>query len=108
MTEVYLVTGHFLNYAYMTPKKPVLPTNLDWDRLSLVPITLAELKPRLRSGSVRIALAAEPGLRFMTITRNPLLAGRRAKRTKRGYWEVYESGIGWVKIQNECHIWLHP
>jgi hypothetical protein len=108
VTEVYLVTGHFLNYAYMTPKKSLLPTNLDWDRLSLVPITLSELKPRLRSGSVRVALAAEPGLRFMTITRNPLLAGRRAKRTKRGYWEVYESGIGWVKIQNECHIWLHP
>ena len=92
----------------MKKNTPVLPTNLNWDRLSLKPITLAELKPRLRSGSVRVALAAEPGLRFMTITRNPLLAGRRAKRTKRGFWEVYESGIGWVKIQNECNIWLNP
>ena len=106
--EVYLITEHFLHYSYMTPKKPALATNLDWDKLSLAPITLTQLKPMLRSGSVRVALAAAPGLRFMTITRNPLLAGRRAKRTKRGFWEVYESGIGWVKIQNECNIWLHP
>ena len=92
----------------MTPKKPALPTNLDWNRLSLKPITLAELKPILRSGSVRVALATPPGLRFMTITRHPLLAGRKAKRVQKGYFEVYESGVGWVKIQNECDIWLNP
>ncbi len=92
----------------MTPKKPALASNLNWDALSLAPITLTQLKPRLRSGSVRLAVATEPGLRFMTITRHPQLAGRKAKRVQKGFWEVYESGVGWVKIQNDCHLWLHP
>lgn len=106
--EVYLVTEHFNRFMFMKTNIPILPSNLDWDKLSLKPITLRELKPMLRSGSVRVALATDPGLRFMTITRHPRLAGRGARRTKRGFWEVFESGVGWVKIQNECHLWLNP
>ena len=83
-------------------------TNLDWERLNLKPITLDKLKPMLRSGPVRVAVTTEPGLRFMTITRHPKLAGRKAKRIKRGWWETYEAGVGWVSISNNCHIWLHP
>lgn len=92
--------------TWMTPQNH--KTNLDWNRLSLEPITSDKLKPMLRSGLVRIALATEPGLRFITITRHPRLAGRKAKRVQKGWWEVYEAGVGWVQIENSCHIWLHP
>ena len=106
--EVYNVTNEFLGFAFMKTNKPILPTNLDWDRLSLEPITKEKLKPMLRSGTVRIAIATDPGLRFITITRHPCIAGRKARRIKKGYWEAYEAGVGWVRIQNDCHIWLHP
>ena len=107
--EIYNVTDAFLFCIEQNPyMRPIISTNLNWDRLSLEPITSAKLKPMLRSGLVRIALATEPGLRFITVTRHPHLAGRRAKRTKTGFWEVYEAGRGWVRIANDCHIWLHP
>lgn len=102
--EVILVQD--LTPIWMTPRN--VKTNLDWSRLSLEPVTLAKLKSMLRSGLVRLALATEPGLRFMTLTRHPQLAGRRAKRVERGYFEAYEAGRGWVKIDNNCHIWLNP
>jgi hypothetical protein len=102
--EVILVPN--LIPIWMTPQN--VKTNLAWDRLSLEPITTTKLKPMLRSGLVRIALATEPGLRFITLTRHPRLAGRRAKRVQRGWWEAYEAGKGWVSIENSCHIWLHP
>ena len=108
VSEVYVVTRYLFKPPFMARNKPTLPTNLEWDRLSLEPITLAELKPRLRYGSYRIALATEPGLRFMTITRHPILAGRKAKRVKKGFFEVYSAGEGWILINNNCHIWLNP
>ena len=108
VSEVYVVTRYLFRLPFMRKNTPILPTNLAWDRLSLEPITLDKLKPRLRSGSVRIALATGTGLRFMTVTRHPILAGRKAKRVKRGWWETYEAGIGWVTISNDCHIWLNP
>ena len=107
--EIYNVTDAFLFCIEQNPyMRPLIATNLNWDRLSLEPITLPKLKPMLRSGLVRIALATKPGLRFITVTRHPRLAGRGAKRAKRGFFEVYEAGRGWVQIANDCHIWLHP
>lgn len=88
--------------------RPTFTTNLNWDNLCLKPITLTGLKPMLRSGSVRLACATKLGLRFMTVTRHPQLAGRSAKRVKRGYWEVYASDEGWIQIPNDCRLWLAP
>ena len=84
------------------------PTNLDFERLCLEPITSSELKTILRSGTVRLALATSSGLRFTTITRMSKIAGRKAKRTKQGCWEAYEAGVGWITIPNDAHFWLHP
>ena len=108
MLEIYILPDNYLWHSFMRKNSPILPTNCDWERLSLKPITLAKLKPRLRSGTVRVVATVRPGLRFMSITRHPLIAGRKAKRVEQGFFEVYESGVGWVKISNECLIWLQP
>jgi hypothetical protein len=85
-----------------------MKTNLIWDNLCLAPIPLAELKPMLIHGSARVALATELGLRIATLTRCRKITGRQARRVKNGFWECYESGKGFVKIENSCHIWLAP
>jgi len=85
-----------------------IPHNLIWDNLCLAPIPLAELKPMLIHGLVRVALATELGLRIATITRCKRVTGRQARRVKNGFWECYEAGVGFVKIENSCHIWLAP
>jgi hypothetical protein len=85
-----------------------LETNLDWSRLSLVPVAERDLQKMLASGSVRFAAATEQGLSFMTGTRVKKIAGRTARRTKTGYWELYESGKGWIRLRKGSSYWLHP
>jgi hypothetical protein len=85
-----------------------LRSNLDWSRLSLVPVAERDLQKMLASGSVRFAAATEQGLTFMTGTRVKKIAGRTARRTVTGYWELYESGIGWIRLRKGSSYWLHP
>ena len=110
--EVYNLTNAFLYCIEQLPyKRPMiekLPHGLDWDRLSLKPVTTRKLKTILTYGPVRFACATSTGLVFMMGTRHPQIAGRRAKRVKTGFWECYQAGKGWVKISNECECWLHP
>jgi hypothetical protein len=85
-----------------------LPTNLDFERLCLKPVAERELQKMLASGSVRFATATDTGLTFMTGTRVKKIAGRTARRVKNGYWELYESGKGWIRLRKDSPYWLHP
>jgi hypothetical protein len=85
-----------------------LKTNLDWDRLNLKPVAERDLQKMLASGLVRFATAMDTGLTFMTGTRVKRIAGRQARRTKTGYWELYQSGNGWISLKKDSPYWLHP
>jgi hypothetical protein len=85
-----------------------IPTNLDFERLSLKPIAERDLKRMLTSGVVRFAAATDTQLTFMTGTRVKKIAGRQARRVRNGYWECYKAGQGWISIKKDSHYWLHP
>ena len=84
------------------------PHNLDWSRLSLVPVAERDLKKMLASMVVRFAAATDTQLTFMTGTRIKKIAGRQARRVKNGYWEVYRADQGWITLPKNSHYWLHP
>ena len=84
------------------------PHNLDWERLCLKPVAERNLQIMLASGLVRFATATDSGLKFMTGTRMKRLAGRTARRTKTGYWELYAADEGWIRLRKGSSYWLHP
>lgn len=85
-----------------------LKTNLDWDRLNLKPVAERDLQKMLASGLVRFATAMDTELKFMTGTRIKRIAGRTARRTKTGYWELYAADQGWIRLRKGSLYWLHP
>lgn len=109
ISEVYNVSDAFIMRIEQQPyRRSLVPTNVDWSRLVLEPITSSKLKTICRSRAVRVALYTGSELRFTLLTRHPILSGRRARRTIKGFYEMYEIGRGWVQIQNECPLWLQP
>lgn len=85
-----------------------LSTNLDWERLCLKPVAERDLQIMLASGSVRFATVTDGALAYMTGTRVKRIAGRTARRTKTGYWELYAADQGWIRLRKGSLYWLHP
>ncbi len=106
MTELLNVTSMFPELT--SHPRSLVSTNVDWSRLCLQPCTVAQMKCLSRRAALRVAFYTGAALHLAVLTRHPRISGRKAKRVEGGYWEIYEVGKGWVRMDLKCQLWLMP